>query len=276
MNRVRLFRSAVLIFVLLAFTVVGQAQDEPAIPEVTITASEDGVALPEDLSAGLTTITFDNQTEDDYSPLLLRVNEGATLEDFLSNMDSDPATALTYVSILGSLDTAAGESHSVTYDLSAGDYAFMNFGSDTPDINTFTVAESSDESAPAPEADVQVTMVDFAYAIPDTLASGPQVWELHNEGQQPHEMGIFKVDDDATLEDVQSTLMNMMMSEDENAEFPYESAMFWTPMGPDAQAWIDVDLEPGTYVATCFLPDFLGDMTPHMMHGMIKLFKVAE
>ncbi len=182
------------------------------------------------------------------------------------------------VSILGGLETAPGESTSVTYDLTAGNYLFGNFASDAPDINPFTVAESSDEAAATPEpsdGDVLVTFVDFAFGIPDALPSGEHLWQLNNKGEQPHEMGIFKVEDDATVDSVQTTLMNLMTSEDQSAEMPYEQALFWTPMSPGAEAWTTVDLEPGTYVAVCFFPDLVsGDMMPHMMKGMIKLFNV--
>lgn len=278
MKRVRLLSGIVLIVILLAITTVGQAQDTSAIPEITFTASADGVVIPEDLSAGLTTITFTNETEAPYSPLFLRLNDGVAMEDFLSAMGGSPADAVALVSILGGLETSPGESTSVTYNLAAGNYLFGNFASDEPDINPFTVAESGDQAAATPEphdSNVLVTFVDFAFGIPETLESGAHLWQLNNQGEQPHEMGVFKVDDDATLDDVQTTLLKLMTSEDESAEMPYDEAFFWTPMSPGAQAWTEVDLEPGTYVAVCFFPDFTSaDMTPHMMKGMIRLFKV--
>lgn len=277
MKRVRLFSGILLIAILLALTTVGQAQD--AIPEVTITASADGTVTPDGLSAGLTTITFTNESEVPYSPLFLRLNDGVAMEDFLSAMGGSPADAVALVSILGGLETAPGASTSVTYDLAAGNYLFGNFASDDPGIASFTVAESSDETTAMPEsgeADVRVTFVDFAFGIPETLESGAHLWHFSNQGEQPHEMGVFKVEDDATLDGVQTTLMNMMMSEDEAADLPYDEAFFWTPMSPGAEAWTEVDLEPGTYVAVCFFPDLTSpDMTPHMMLGMIRLFTVA-
>ena len=36
-----------------------------------------------------------------------------------------------------------------------------------------------------------------------------------------------------------------------------------------------IDLEPGTYMALCFLPDVSGSGIPHVMLGMIETFDVG-
>ncbi|MBI1258369.1 MAG: hypothetical protein GC204_12935 [Chloroflexi bacterium] len=276
MRHVRLFSSTVLIVILLALTTVGQAQDASTPPEFAITVSADGVVVPENISAGLTTITFTNETDAAFSPLFIRLNDGVTMDQFGAAMGEDnPSDALALVSVLGGLEAAPGASTSTTYALTAGNYVVGDFASDA--ITPFTVAPGSDEAVATPEpndSDVLVTFVDFAFGIPDTLPSGEHVWQFSNKGNQPHEMGVFKVEDDATIDSVQTTLMGLMASQDDSADMPYEQALFWTPMSPGAEAWTTVDLEPGTYVAVCFFPDLTSDMMPHMMKGMIKLFTV--
>ena len=50
--------------------------------------------------------------------------------------------------------------------------------------------------------------------------------------------------------------------------------MNWIPMSPGTEAWTTLDLQPGTYVLLCFLPDINGDFSPHMNHGMMQVFHV--
>jgi hypothetical protein len=40
-------------------------------------------------------------------------------------------------------------------------------------------------------------------------------------------------------------------------------------------SWIELDLAPGTYVATCWIPDRETRM-PHMLMEMITIFTVSE
>src|SRR5690606_40832111 len=46
--------------------------------------------------------------------------------------------------------------------------------------------------------------------------------------------------------------------------------------GPGETVYRAFDLTPGDYVAVCFIPDYLGDGAPHLMHGMIQAFTVGE
>jgi hypothetical protein len=91
-------------------------------------------------------------------------------------------------------------------------------------------------------------------------------------------MRIFRVEDDATLEAVTATLMEAMASAQNGPRaMPYESAFSWSPMSPETRAWVEVNLEPGRYVAVCFIPDLSSqEMLAHFRHGMIKLFTVSD
>lgn len=276
MHAGRVFRFAAQMIVFLALVAVGQAQEDSIIPTVAITATEDGVDISDDFSTGLTTLHFQNETDQPFSPLFVRLNDDVSLDDFMTAMQGNPAAVLAMVTLFGGLDTPPGESRGISLDLTAGEYLLLNFASETPDIQSFSIAEGEAETREAPEADVVITLVDFAFALPDNLESGPQLWQIVNDGEQPHEIGIFRVDEGSSLEEVKVQLMESMMSEDiEMAEPAFEAALFWSPMSPQTQAWVEVDLEPGTYVAVCFIPNFISeDMLPHLEHGMIKLVTV--
>lgn len=194
-------------------------------------------------------------------------------------MQQGPAAALAVVTILGGPEVGEEGSADVTYELLAGDYLLLSFASDGPPaLLPFSVAEAQGETGEAPEADVEITLVDFAFAITAELKTGEQLWEIANLGKQPHEMFVFRVDDDATLPDVTEALTTAMMSAEAGPpEIPFETAFAWTPMSPDTRAWVEVDLEPGTYAAVCFIPDTTSEaMVSHLEHGMIVLVTVSE
>ena len=176
----------------------------------------------------------------------------------------------------------AESSVDVTYDLLTGEYLLLSFASDgppgPPTLLPFSVVETQDEAGEVPEADVEVSLVDFAFAIPAELKAGTQLWEIANLGEQPHEMFMFRVDDDATLPDVTQALTTAMMTAEAGTpEMPFETAFAWTPMSPDTRAWVEVDLEPGTYAVVCFIPDTTSEaMVSHLEHGMIALVTVSD
>src|SRR5215213_2070946 len=103
------------------------AQQEPSEVHPTIVATEDGIVLPEGLVAGIVTLTFQNDTEIPFSPTLARLNDGKTLQDFMTAMQAGPAGALAVVTILGGVGALPGASLNITYDLPAGNYLFLNF-----------------------------------------------------------------------------------------------------------------------------------------------------
>lgn len=262
------------LFVLLTITGAAASAQEASLP--TISATAEGITVPEGLVAGLTTLVFRNDTEAPFSPILARLKEGKTMEDFMAAMQAGPAGALAVVVILGGVETAPGGSYNITYNLLAGDYILLSFAQQgPPTILPFSVASSEHQ---APQPDVVVNLVDFAFAMPTSLAAGTQVWEIANIGEQPHEMAILRVEESATLEDVSAQLIAALASaENGPPEMPYETAFMWTPMSPGTRAWLEVNLEPGTYVVVCFIPDFTSEeMLTHLQHGMIALITVVE
>ena len=56
-----------------------------------------------------------------------------------------------------------------------------------------------------------------------------------------------------------------------------EEAGYVGVMSPGQSNYVTLDLTPGEYVATCFVPDHRGDATgtPHFMLGMMQNFTVA-
>jgi hypothetical protein len=49
-------------------------------------------------------------------------------------------------------------------------------------------------------------MADFAYAMPDEIPTGPQLWEFTNSGEQWHMMFVVSLAEGAGVEDVMAFL----------------------------------------------------------------------
>ena len=115
----------------------------------------------------------------------------------------------------------------------------------------------------------------FSFALPNEIKAGQNVWQIENKGEQWHEMGILKLNEGVTLED----MMAWMESADPDGPSgppPFEDAAFWAPMGAGNTAWVTWDIPAGEYTVICFLPDLAGDGAPHFAHGMVRTLTVTE
>ena len=128
--------------------------------------------------------------------------------------------------------------------------------------------EAVTASAAEPEADLEIHMRDFAFDIPANLPEGQQTWKVINDGPQPHEMIVVKLNEGVTFEQFMSEL-----------EANGEAAMPGVPMGgaqaltPSLASYLTYDLEPGEYVATCYIPTQEPGQT-HVHMGMVQRFTV--
>jgi hypothetical protein len=274
---------AVLIIALVALsllTVSAFADGHEEYP--TIAAAEDGtITLPDEWVSGITTLNFVNEGEAPFSPLIGRFLEGMSMEDFMAAMGAqDIAAMLATASFLGSPSLESGESTLVTFDLAAGDYLFLNFASaGPPTILPFTVAESEGDAVEAPEADVVVELADFAFVLPAELTTEDALWQISNTGDQTHEIVVYAVDEGTTTDDVTTALTEAMAAAAPGTqpEMPYEFAYSFVGISPGETAWVMPELEAGSYVAVCFIPDVTSEeMTSHLEHGMISVFTVSE
>lgn len=267
-----------LAFSLAVSAVAAQEAPEEASENPVIAASAEGVTLPEGLTAGIVTFTMQNDNEAPFAPFIVRLKEDTTLDDFMAALQEGEEAALPLVVLVGGPNVAPESAMDVTYDLAAGEYVLLDFSSEMPSVVPFTVAEAEEgaEAAEAPEADVEVALVDFAFTLPTELEAGEQVWKLENLGEQWHEMAVVRIEEGVDIEELTATLMEMMMSEEgPGAELPFEEVFFWAPQDPGTTAWVTLDLEPGTYAVICFLPDFATGHS-HLEHGMISILTVAE
>lgn len=133
--------------------------------------------------------------------------------------------------------------------------------------------------------DLEVAAKDYEFSgIDGDMAAGPTVVTFENQGTEYHEVLIMKRNegDDTPVEEL------LMMDEEEaNSMVSQVGAAF---AAPGAISYGVVDLEPGNYIAVCFLPTgstqdaFDAMMTggpqvdgqPHAMNGMTAEFEVTS
>jgi len=171
-----------------------------------------------------------------------------------------------------------GQSVEAVIDLKPGDYIVW---ADDPEVPLspvmLTVTGDMPQDLQDPEADVTVTLIDFAIMIEGTPTTGKHLWKIQHEGAQPHFLDLEKGPDTMTKEQVQAALMA-----DESAT-PTPGGLdpntlegtFYSPtqsIGTVTYQW--VDLTEGTYLAACFFPT-AGTGIPHAMNGMIDVFTVG-
>jgi hypothetical protein len=260
----------ILLVVMLMLGALGVATAQDSLPAAAVTLTVDGLSAPESLAAGLTTLTFENAAEAPLIAVLLRLNDGVTLDALFGAMAEDPLGMLPLVSLRGGPAVMPGQSVAMTYALDAGDYVIINFAGEMPQVAPITVAGDAG-AQDEPAADLHVSMADFVYGLPDRVAAGEQVWRITNTGGQWHELAIAPVEAGTTVEDVLAWLA-------EGGEFAQSQLPVLMPMDAGQTVWLDVNLAPGTYAVICNLPDIMAQDGMHVHYdlGMIRIVTVAE
>lgn len=124
-------------------------------------------------------------------------------------------------------------------------------------------------TAPAALREVTITARDYAFEAPDTIAGGPVVLRLVNQGPEMHHVALARLDGGRTLQDMMETM----------AAGGPPPAWFVEVGGPNApgvpggDSRATLDLAPGTYALLCWIPS--PDGTPHVMKGMTKQMVVV-
>lgn len=257
-----------------------QAPTDAPIPEITIKAADFSFEAPAQIEPGLVALTLINNGQEPHHAQLARLNEEGTLEQFQTALQQNPEAAfplITFVGGPGPLDP--GLSQQVTLDLTPGQYIWLDFipspqdgiphlakGMITP-MDVVAHSEGDHAAAPQPEADMTVKLRDFDFPMPSQVKAGEQVWQIFNEGSQPHEVNLIKLAEGKTVEDVQAFMHTP------NGAPPFSSIGGFQAITPGQSGWLNLDLEPGNYVALCFVPNSETGK-PHIEHGMILPFRV--
>lgn len=129
------------------------------------------------------------------------------------------------------------------------------------------VAHGQQSESDFPELVIVAT--EYAFEIPATIEGGWIRLTLDNQGMMDHHAMFMRVNDDASVEDVQAALLEPSLE----PLFAVVTIFGGPEVGPGARASVILDLEPGTYVVVCAIPDAEG--VPHYALGMQAVVEVT-
>ncbi len=249
-----------------------------SIPRITITTKDFAFDIPESISTGYVNVTVVNNGTEDHQAQFARLNNDATLDQFKEALKKGPEAALPLVTTAGGISIVKpGQSQEITLNLAEGQYVALCFlaGQDNVAhtekgmIDYFKVTGPSNVGqVSVPKADIDVVLKDFTFGLPDTIKAGPLTLKVTNEGPQPHEMAIMKLAPGKTIDDLKAALQSQS-----SGPPPGEFVGGAGALAQGSSAWFKTNLEPGNYVAICFVPDPASGKA-HAELGMITPFSV--
>jgi len=249
-----------------------------APPTITITARDFAFDAPDTVSAGMVTIRLVNQGPDLHHVQLVHLSDGKTAADFeagVSAMKPGAPSPPWAHDVAGPNSPLPGGEQSMTEQLEPGNYAVVCFiaGADgVPHvmkgmIRALTVTPATTATAPAPIADINVTMSDYAWQITPDVTAGKHVIRIENIAEQSHEMFLAMLPPGKTAGDL------AVWVHKQAGPPPGKPVGGISGMGKGTVAYLQVDLEPGEYGIYCFLPDAKDGKT-HVEHSMIRQISV--
>lgn len=264
----------------------GEAAAVEGLNEVTVTAVEYSLTLPESVPAGWTRFTLQNQGQLEHDFELFRIEEGKTLDDVMAALEAEGPPE--WATFHGSTAAAAGESNWFVANLGPGSYVYLSFGNaeeGPPDaaqgmIGNLTVTEAegsvADDAAieTAIGVDVGIEMVDFQFVVSGTPTAGEQVVRFSNTGTELHEVLFFKLFEGKTMADFTAMLEREMAGEVvEDSEIPVDYVDSFL-LSPGHVSYRTINLESGDYVLVCFISSPANEMMPHAALGMVQQMTV--
>jgi uncharacterized cupredoxin-like copper-binding protein len=198
----------------------------------------------------------------------------AFIDLFEEQGDRASVDALSWVGGVNAIDP--GEVGDAEVDLTEGDYLLVCYvpGDDgTPHVENGMVTalhvvepvatSGSDEQVEPSET---VVLHDYRIEVPPAFRGhGPVAFR--NEGRDPHEVVLLRLEEGKTLADAAA----YEPGKGQDPPFTFAGGVGSVAPGTDAVATLD--LEPGDYLATCFVP--AKDGTPHVDLGLVAAFTVG-
>ncbi len=254
------------------------APSSAASGTLAVTGKEYAFDLPASVPAGVTAITLTNAGKEEHQAQLVKIADGKAMTDLLAGLQSsDPTAALKLITLSGGPNAVApGATGTSTVDLKPGAYAFLCFisGPDgAPHITKGMVAPlevtGTATTTPLPAGDASLTLKDFSFDL-DSLTAGKHTVTVKNDGPQPHEATIVKLNDGVTVDTVRSMVS---ASPAPSGPPPWTDVGGVTGVAPGTTVNMDVDLPAGNYAFICFVPD-PATGKPHFELGMIGALTV--
>lgn len=243
-------------------------------PVVRVVSRDFTFDAPDRIPAGAVTFRLVNEGPEPHHAWIVRFEDGHDLADFMKVVHEGgyPSWAVDMGGPQAMM--APGAESDATIDLEPGTYAFICHVPSPDGVPHLAkgmakefVVEASSAPAPMPKADVTIDLVDYAFVFMKPLHAGKQRVLFTNTAPQTHELVLWRLHDGAHVDDVIHWVFHM------EGPPPADLVGGVTGIAPGVENLVDLDLPPGRYAATCFVPD-AGDGKPHTDHGMKVEFEV--
>ncbi len=262
-------------------------------PELKVTSDGTTFDLPAELEAGRYHVVIENEGSLDIDLEFYQLPDGVTVDDLMAAFEEAQGPMFTPPDFFfdmvfnGGPTSLPGETGEVVLDLTSGEWVvnLLTYDPETDDVTDNVQTLTVIGEMPALEevaGAVEIVMAEMYFELPETIAAGPQIWNVVNNGQQVHHVVLSGVPDGTTEEQVLELASSFgPPASPEAGATPVEPALgfedledtFYSLLFSAGQAnWYEVDVQPGTYAMICFMPDPSG--TPHVMLGMIEVFTV--
>ena len=267
------------------------------LPELRITVANGALQAPAEIAAGDVLVVLDNQMEFPTGITFIQLPEGTSMEDAMMVLgpppepeagaspmaeeggepEGPPPPLFYEMTWGGGVFAVPGVPGEVVVSLTPGEWLMV--GDPESGLMPTPIQVTGEMAAPADiPASTEIELKNFQFVLPEQLAAGQQVWKVTNTGDQPHEMFISKTPRRLTTDEV--TIL-LELPEDElppegvpnPAEFEDMGGI--APITKDQSVFFELNLEPGAYVAVCFMPDKENGM-PHALKGMVVVFEIPE
>lgn len=261
------------------------AQDYPVIEYTTDGTSISG---PTELAAGryLLKVVSTSPIED-WDLSFYGPPDGMTSDELLNGVSTVDTTSEEAPDFYYQIQHLGGVSSPTTegiVQLDAGEWvaAAMFFGETEGSVAAQKVTVTGETpDYPAIDGAVEVTLADLSIDMPDTLAAGPQLWQVTNHGAMPHFVFVMQPSGAITTEEAVNgvKLFYGMPDATPVADGSAQDPMTWQDVAGSptvtngVTTFFQIDLQPGTYIAFCFI-EGPGELGSHALHGMTKVFTV--
>ena len=247
-------------------------------PEISIDAADYSYTAPVTVTAGWVRVTLTNSGTEPHHVQFLRLNDGVTVQQFDEALKQGEGPALAMVKQVGGVGSIhPGGAAQAVINLPAGEYVILCFIPSPSDhvphlakgmIKNLTVSEGNN-SASEPIASLTVQLKDFMFDLPDSLSAGKNIIKVTNEGPEPHEFNILRLEEGKSVDDVLKFLKG-----EAGGPPPFAPVGGMNGLDVGLSGYAELDLTPGHYVAICNIPSPKGNGAPHFMLGMVKEFEV--
>ncbi|MDQ2760013.1 MAG: hypothetical protein M3Y17_06165 [Actinomycetota bacterium] len=228
--------------------------------------------------AGLVTIHLRNHGYADHSVQLARLHPGATEQQFLADVRAGKETsAYQLVDFTGGVNAIApGAKGTAFVRLPSGRYLAADFVPGPRGVRnlllglvaTLRVTGAMDDRAPA-RVRGSIDAYSFGFSLPQRIEPHGVYRFADTTAPDPHELLILRLAPGKTIIDFVDWLQIGMRTVP-----PFTPDGGATVVEPHREAWIQLNLQPGDYIATCFVRDTETGM-PHALMGMITPFHVG-